>query len=73
MRFCGDAKRQAAFTDDLAYGPTNLDAYKYIKPERAALLPTAKENLQGMRLPDPKWWQQNRQAVTERFNAWIIG
>ncbi len=37
VRFCGDAKRQAAFTDDLAYGPTNLNAYAYIKPERAAL------------------------------------
>lgn len=71
--FCGDAKRQAAFTDDLAYGPTNLQAYDFIKPERAALLPTAKNNLKGMRLPDPAWWQKNRQAVTERFNAWIIG
>lgn len=73
VRFCGDPRQQALFTDGLAYGPTNLKAYDHIDPARAALLPTAPDNLKGMRLPDPQWWKENRQAVTERFNAWIIG
>jgi putative spermidine/putrescine transport system substrate-binding protein len=36
-------------------------------------LPTSPDNLKGMILPSPKWWKDNRQKVTERFNAWIIG
>lgn len=73
VRFCGDAARQASFTDLLAYGPTNLKAYDLIPAERAKILPTSPDNLKGMILPDPKWWQDNREKVTERFNAWIIG
>jgi putative spermidine/putrescine transport system substrate-binding protein len=73
VRFCADAARQASFTDLLAYGPTNLKAYDSIPAERARILPTSPDNLKGMILPDPKWWKDNRQNVTERFNAWIIG
>ncbi len=73
VRFCGDAKRQADFTDLLAYGPTNLKSYEQIPPKRAALLPTAPENLKAMRLPSPEWWHHNREKVTERFNAWLLG
>jgi putative spermidine/putrescine transport system substrate-binding protein len=72
VRFCADAKRQAAFTDTLAYGPTNRKAFDVIPAERAALLPTAPQNLANMRLPSPQWWAENRTAVTERFNAWIL-
>ncbi|TAL53390.1 ABC transporter substrate-binding protein [Pandoraea sp.] len=72
VRFCADAKRQAAFTPDLAYGPTNLKAFDMIPAKRAAILPTAPDNLRDMRLPSPQWWAKNRAAVTERFNTWII-
>lgn len=72
VRFCADAKRQAAFTDDLAYGPTNLKAYDSIAPKRAAILPTAPENIKGMRLASPEWWHANREKATERFNAWLL-
>lgn len=72
VRFCADPKRQAAFTDTLAYGPTNRKAFDEIPAERAALLPTSPRNLENMRLPSPAWWAENRTAVTERFNAWIL-
>jgi putative spermidine/putrescine transport system substrate-binding protein len=72
VRFCADAKRQAAITDDLAYGPTNRRSFEQISAERAALLPTAPQNLKNMRLPSPQWWEANRTQVTERFNAWIL-
>src|SRR4051812_11803210 len=72
VRFCADAKRQAVLTRTLAYGPTNRQAFETIPKERAALLPTAPQNIRDMRLPSPQWWEQNRQKVTERFNAWII-
>jgi putative spermidine/putrescine transport system substrate-binding protein len=72
VRFCADAKLQSAFTDDLAYGPTNLKAYEFIAPKRAALLPTAPDNIKNMRLPSIEWWFQNREKVTERFTAWLL-
>ena len=72
IRFCADAQRQAAYTDALAYGPTNLKAYDHIAPARAAVLPTAPDNLKLMRLADEDWWSANRAAATERFAAWIL-
>lgn len=72
VRFCGDAVRQASFTDSLAYGPTNLDAYTQIPPKRAAILPTSPQNLKAMRLQSPTWWHENRAKVTERFNVWLL-
>ncbi|CAB3795699.1 ABC transporter substrate-binding protein [Paraburkholderia fynbosensis] len=72
VRFCADAKRQAALTRTLAYGPTNRKSFETISKERAALLPTSPENIEDMRLPSPQWWEANRQKVTERFNSWII-
>jgi putative spermidine/putrescine transport system substrate-binding protein len=73
VRFCADPKRQALFTELLAYGPTNLKAYESIAPARAALLPTAPNNIASMVLPSPQWWNDNRTKVTERFNAWLLG
>jgi putative spermidine/putrescine transport system substrate-binding protein len=72
VRFCADAKRQAALTRTLAYGPTNRKSFETISKERAALLPTSPENIEDMKLPSPQWWEANRQKVTERFNSWII-
>jgi putative spermidine/putrescine transport system substrate-binding protein len=72
VRFCGDARRQSEFTDQLAYGPTNLKAYEHIAAQRAAVLPTAAENIKRMRLPSPEWWTQHREKASERFNAWLL-
>ena len=71
IKFCSTADRQAAYTDALAYGPTNLEAYKSIAPERAKVLPTSPENLKKMRVANENWWSENRAAVTERFNSWL--
>ncbi|MDF2810432.1 MAG: transporter substrate-binding protein [Microvirga sp.] len=72
VRFCSDAERQAIFTEILAYGPTNLDAYKTIPAARAANLPTSQENLKKMAIANEDWWSANRSAVTERFNSWLL-
>jgi len=72
IRFCADAKQQAIFTETLAYGPTNLDAYKSISAERAKFLPTSPGNLKLMAVANEDWWSANRSAVTERFNSWLL-
>jgi putative spermidine/putrescine transport system substrate-binding protein len=72
VKFCSGAEQQAAFTEILAYGPTNLDAYKTIPANRAKDLPTSPENLKQMAIANEEWWSANRSAVTERFNSWLL-
>lgn len=72
IKFAANAKRQAAFTPNLSYGPTNPNAYKYIDPKRALILPTHPENkAKGIRV-DYEYWGSHKDKVTERFNAWLI-
>lgn len=72
IKFCSSPDRQAEFTEVLAYGPTNLDAYKSISAKRAEVLPTSPENLKKMRVANEDWWSANRAEVTERFNRWLL-
>src|SRR5690606_28444369 len=72
VAFCAQPDMQAKFTEDLAYGPTNLKAYDHIAPERAAILPTGPENLKVMTLASEPYWKANRAQLTERFNAWLL-
>jgi putative spermidine/putrescine transport system substrate-binding protein len=73
IRFCADAQRQAAYTPKLAYGPTNLNAYDYIDPARAAFLPTAPDKFERMILADQNWWGEHKDEAEERFNQWLLG
>lgn len=72
VAFCARAKQQAKFTEFLAYGPTNLNAYEFIPEDRAVILPTSPENLKGMVLASDPYWQDHRSEATERFNSWLL-
>ncbi len=72
ITFCANAKRQAEFVSKLAYGPTNPQAYNYIPAERAKLLPTSPDNLKLLIQSDNDWWAKNKEAMIERFNAWLL-
>lgn len=72
VAFCAQAEMQAKFTDDLAYGPTNLAAYDHISAERAEILPTAEQNLSRMSLASEPYWKEHRAALSERFEAWLL-
>lgn len=72
IAFCSDAKRMAAWTNKLAYGPTNPEAYKYISPERAKLLPTAPGRLKTLVESNAAWWAQHQSESIKRFDAWLI-
>jgi putative spermidine/putrescine transport system substrate-binding protein len=71
ITFTLDGKRQAEFTKTLAYGPTLTSAYQHIAPARARVLPTHPDNLKGGIEWNAGYWAQNRERVTERFNAWV--
>lgn len=72
VAFSANAKRQAAFTPHLAYGPTNPNAYKHIDKPTAAKLPTAPDIFSKIILAQEDWWAPNRQKAEERFTAWML-
>lgn len=73
VAFCADGERQAKFTDDLAYGPTNPAAYGFISEERAAVLPSNPSFFDKMVKSDAGFWGKAGDAANERFNAWVLG
>ncbi|MBB3063743.1 MULTISPECIES: ABC transporter substrate-binding protein [Limibacillus] len=72
ISYCADPERQAAFTNKLAYGPTNPKAYNFISAERAKSLPTAPQNIERMVLADQGWWGEHKEAAEQRFNEWLL-
>jgi putative spermidine/putrescine transport system substrate-binding protein len=64
-------ERQAVFTKYLSYGPTLPKAYSFIDAKRAQSFPTHPENIKGGIEWNVGYWAKNRDAVTERFNAWV--
>jgi putative spermidine/putrescine transport system substrate-binding protein len=72
IQFVTQAKVQADLANIYATAPTNLDAFKYIVPERAAALPTKPEHMKQMIFYNEKWWGENQAAIQERFTKWRI-
>lgn len=70
--FCADPKRQAAYTQYLAYGPTNLRAYDYIAEERADVLPTSPKHFDLLTLADQRWWGDHKKEAESKFNEWLL-
>ncbi len=73
VEWCLDAKRQSLYTNVLACGPTNVKAYEFISKEEATLLPTYPENMKGLTLLGASYWAENQDALTQRFEQWILG
>ena len=56
----------------IAYGPTNLNAFKYITDERAKELPSYPENLKKQIVQDADYWGPNLAPLTEKWKTWMI-
>ncbi len=72
VKYCANAKRQAAWTKLLSDGPTNPKAYEFIDEARKRVLPTYPENFKVSVQSNAKYWGANKDKVLERFNAWIL-
>ncbi len=66
------AKPQAEFNAAMQYGPINTKAFDYIKPEVAALLPTAPQYQGKTWIPNAEWWVDRDQEIQERWKAWML-
>jgi putative spermidine/putrescine transport system substrate-binding protein len=73
VKYCANAKRQAAWTGLVSDGPSNPKAYEFISESRKRVLPTYPDNFKLAVQSDSKWWGTNKDTALERFNAWILG
>lgn len=79
IEFATRAERQAAFANLIAFGPSNINAYKLIPEERGRRLPSHPDHLaSGVRL-NARWYGEvgsdgltNAERLRDRWNAWIL-
>jgi len=55
-------------SDYISYAPINEESIPKVDPQVAPQLPTAHRYV-GVTY-NAQWWDNNREAVTERFNEW---
>lgn len=71
IAFSVTASAQAAFTNAIAYGPTNKDALQQVKHEVIKALPNSDDAL-SLQVPvDPGWWAENEKVVSTRWQKWV--
>lgn len=70
--FALQPQRQAELTQHIAYGPTNREAFKYIKPEEAKKLPSNPAYTKNSFRQNAKWWADNRAQISERWSQWLL-
>lgn len=65
---------QANIPAYINYGPTNSGAFALgkISDEMAARSPSAPDNLKNQVIVRAEWWEENGQALQERWDAWLI-
>lgn len=63
---------QAAVAIAYTYGPVVPAAYKLIPSERAVMLSGGPQQAGRYVLANEKWWGENLERVTEKFNAWRL-
>ncbi len=76
MQFIAFALRkeqQSAFANEIAYGPTNLDAVALVKPEILRALPNSIEALPLQVAVNSAWWAKNEARVGAMWERWQSG
>lgn len=66
-------KPQAEFAKIIGYGPVNRKAFEYIDQKAAERLPTSPAHMKSSFITDARWWIENRPAVAERWQAFLLG
>src|SRR5919199_6949567 len=69
IAYCVSGKNNQRLSEFIAYAPINKESIPKVDPKVAPELPTAHRDV-GVTY-NPEWWDNNRQAVVNRFNKWI--
>ncbi len=77
LRFASDTQRNADQAKFISYGPLRASSAKLVGKhadlgiDMAPHMPTAPENMKGAFFFDFLWWADNKDDMTERFEAWL--
>ncbi|WP_347336984.1 ABC transporter substrate-binding protein [Bradyrhizobium pachyrhizi] len=79
IEFATRAERQAAFAQLIAFGPSNINAYRTIPEDRARRLPSHPDHLASGVLMNTRWYieagsdgRTNAERLRDRWNDWIL-
>jgi putative spermidine/putrescine transport system substrate-binding protein len=69
ISYCVSAENNHRLSDYIEYGPINKESISKVDPQVASRLPTAHREV-GVTY-NAQWWDNNREAVAQRFNEWV--
>lgn len=72
INFATRALPTANFSRLLPYGPVNRDAFNLLREDRKAILPSAPQNKAVQFTQNWNYWVDNREALSERFENWLL-
>ena len=70
IAYCVSAQNNHRLSDYIEYAPINKESIPKVDPQVAPQLPTAHRDV-GVTY-NAQWWDDNREAVTQRFNEWVL-
>lgn len=71
LRFVSRPEPEAAFASLVPFGPMNRRTFDLLDDEYLDRLPTSPQLLPQQFFINHEWWFANREAVGERFEAWL--
>jgi putative spermidine/putrescine transport system substrate-binding protein len=69
IAYCVSGKNNQRLSEFIAYAPINKESIPKVDPQVASELPTAYRDV-GVTY-NAEWWDNNREAVVNRFNKWV--
>jgi putative spermidine/putrescine transport system substrate-binding protein len=72
INFATRAIPQANFGRLVPFGPVNPHAFQYLRPEIAQTLPSSAVNKSVQFVQNWNWWADNLEALTARFDDWLL-
>lgn len=70
LAFTLQAPQQKAYSEQIAYGPSNKQAIALLDEKTASNLPTAEKNIAGQVAMGVQFWTDFGESLEQRFNAW---
>jgi putative spermidine/putrescine transport system substrate-binding protein len=69
IAYCVSGQNNHRLSEYIEYAPINKESIPKVDPQVTSQLPTAYREV-GVRY-NAQWWDNNREAVTKRFNEWV--
>jgi putative spermidine/putrescine transport system substrate-binding protein len=72
IAFASQAKQQEEMPNHISYGPVNIKASAALSDDVAKDLPTYAAHLPNQFFVNKEWWDENFDAIMERWQQWLL-